>query len=116
MPMVVSRGCLDSPKLMQEFNAFFLLLLLFVFVFCFCKTHPIALVQRARTQHEGVRSPGGSADRARAELPTHLVARLAGEPRGQRRSGNPPVWILILFHTFPPIKFLGPHIIIKEKT
>lgn len=85
--------------------------------------HPIAVVQRARKlmwpQSEGVRVTRRQRrgnDRARAELQTHLVARLAGEPRGQRRPGNTPVWILVLFHTFPPIKFLGPHMIIKEKT
>lgn len=49
------------------------------------------------------------------EPQTHLAAPLAGEWRGARRSGNSPVWILGLFHTFSPIKSRTRHMIIKEK-
>lgn len=51
-----------------------------------------------------------------ARVVTHLEAPLAGERRRERRSGNAPVWILSLFHTFSPIKSRSRHMIIKKKT
>lgn len=46
---------------------------------------------------------------------THLAAPPAEKRRGARRSGNSPVRILGLFHTFSPIKAKTRHMIIKKK-
>ena len=46
---------------------------------------------------------------------THPAVPLSGERRGDRRSGNSPVWILGLFHTSPPIKSRSHHMIVKKK-
>lgn len=75
------------------------------------------------TTHRGIERPApGHQGRAHfgddaypSEPRTHLAGPLARERRGARRSGNSPVWILGLFHTFSPIKSRTRHMTIKEK-